>query len=80
MLLKALITLNLIMKQALAIQRLNELDKTGRYVFIHRDLAKIFYEDSPRSLTDSLARLVKGGIMERVARGERRLYLRFIPT
>lgn len=57
------------MKQELAIHRLNELDKTGRYVYIHRDLSKIFHEDSPRSLTDSLARLVKGGILERVARG-----------
>lgn len=57
------------MKQELAIQRLNELDKKGRYVFMHRDLSKIFHEDSPRSLTDSLARLVKGGIMERVSRG-----------
>ena len=37
------------MKQTLAIQRLNELEKKGRYVFIHRDLVKIFYEDSPRS-------------------------------
>ncbi len=57
------------MKQELAIQRLNELDKKGRYVFLHRDLAKIFHEDSRRSLADSLARLVKGAILERVARG-----------
>ncbi len=57
------------MKQTLAIQRLNELDKKGRYVYMHRDLSKIFHEDSARSLTDSLARLVKAGIMERVARG-----------
>ena len=57
------------MKQSLAIQRLTELDKKERYVFMHRDLAKIFHEDSPRSLTGSLARLVKAGIMERVARG-----------
>ena len=57
------------MKQELAIQRLNELDKKGRYVFLHRDLEKIFHEDSPRSLSDSIARLVKHGILERVARG-----------
>jgi predicted transcriptional regulator of viral defense system len=57
------------MKQELAIQRLNELDKKGRYVFIRRDLSKIFHEDTARSLTDSLARLVKTGIIERVARG-----------
>ena len=57
------------MRQALAIQRLNELEMKGRYVFIHRDLAKVFHEDSSRSLTDSLARLVKVGILERVARG-----------
>ena len=57
------------MKQELAIRRLNELDKKGRYVFLHRDLVKVFHEDSPRSLTDSLARLVNHGILERVARG-----------
>jgi len=57
------------MKQELAIQRLNELDKTGRYVFLHRDLVKVFHEDSARALTDSLARLVKSKIVERVARG-----------
>ncbi len=57
------------MKQELAISRLNELDSKGRYVFLHRDLAKIFHEDSPRSLNDSLARLVKTGLLERPARG-----------
>lgn len=57
------------MRQELAISRLNELDSKGRYVFLHRDLAKIFHEDSPRSLNDSLARLVKTGLLERPARG-----------
>ncbi|WP_394172377.1 type IV toxin-antitoxin system AbiEi family antitoxin [Thalassotalea litorea] len=57
------------MKQALAIRRLNELDLQGRYVFLHRDLAKVFHEDSPRALNDSLARLVKTGVLERPARG-----------
>lgn len=57
------------MKQELAIHRLNELDLKGRYVFLHRDLAKIFHEDSVRSLNDSLARFVKTGLLERVARG-----------
>ncbi len=57
------------MKQELAIRRFNELDSKDRYVFLHRDLAKIFHEDSERSLNDSLARLVKAGLLERVARG-----------
>lgn len=57
------------MKQELAITRLNELDSKGRYVFLHRDLSKIFHEDSARSLNDSLARFVKTGLLERVARG-----------
>lgn len=57
------------MKQEVALNRLNALDAKGRYVFLHRDLAKIFHEDSERSLNDSLARLVKNGVLERVARG-----------
>ena len=65
----SVISRDLIMKQERAIQRLNELDNKGRYVFLHRDLSKIFHEDSPRSLNESLARLVKSCILERVARG-----------
>ncbi len=57
------------MKQELAIKRLNELDSKDRYVFLQRDLAKIFHEDSIRSLNDSLARLVKAGLLEGPARG-----------
>ncbi|WED21973.1 hypothetical protein L3Q72_00720 [Vibrio sp. JC009] len=57
------------MKQEIAINRLSELDAKGRYVFLHRDLVKIFHEDSLRSLNDSLARLVKSAVLERVARG-----------
>ncbi|QYJ95699.1 type IV toxin-antitoxin system AbiEi family antitoxin [Shewanella spartinae] len=57
------------MRQELAVKRLYELDSKGSYVFLHRDLAKIFHEDSQRSLNDSLARLVKNGLLERVARG-----------
>ncbi|MBM7070747.1 type IV toxin-antitoxin system AbiEi family antitoxin domain-containing protein [Shewanella sp. 202IG2-18] len=57
------------MRQELAISRLNDLDSKGHYVFLHRDLAKIFHEDSIRSLNDSLARFAKTGLLERVARG-----------
>ncbi|MEZ9597055.1 DUF6088 family protein [Shewanella sp. 10N.261.52.F9] len=57
------------MRLELAITRLNDLDSKGRYVFLHRDLSKIFYEDSIRSLNDSLTRFVKSGLLERVARG-----------
>ena len=57
------------MNQQLAIQRLNELDHKGRYVFHHRDLAKVFFEDSERAFNAGLNRLVKHRIIERVARG-----------
>ncbi|GGF84205.1 type IV toxin-antitoxin system AbiEi family antitoxin [Alteromonas lipolytica] len=57
------------MKLQVAISRLNSFDEAGRYVFLHRDLAKIFHEDSERTLNDSLARFVRAGLLERVARG-----------
>ncbi|MDX3773141.1 hypothetical protein QE250_03335 [Chromatiaceae bacterium AAb-1] len=57
------------MNQTTAIQRLNQLDQQGRYVFSHRDLEKVFPEDSKRTFHASLSRLVKQSILERVGRG-----------
>lgn len=57
------------MKQSEAILRLNEWDLKGRYIFQHRDLKKIFHEDTERNLNETLKRLVKNQILERVARG-----------
>ncbi len=57
------------MKQSEAILRLNEWDLKGHYIFQHRDLKKIFHEDTERNLNETLKRLVKSQILERVARG-----------
>ena len=57
------------MKQSEAILRLNEWDLEGRYIFQHRDLKKIFHEDTERNLNETLKRLVTNQILERVARG-----------
>ncbi|MEZ8056223.1 type IV toxin-antitoxin system AbiEi family antitoxin [Vibrio atlanticus] len=57
------------MKQSEAIKRLHEWDIKGRYVYQHRDLRKVFHEDADRAFNESLKRLVKNRILERVARG-----------
>jgi len=57
------------MKQSEAILRLNEWDLEGRYIFQHRDLKKMFHEDTERNLNETLKRLVTNQILERVARG-----------
>lgn len=57
------------MNQSEALRRLMKFDEMGRYVFLHRDLVKVFHGDSERALNDSLARFVKTGLLERVVRG-----------
>lgn len=57
------------MEQANAIQQLADYDAKGRYVFTHRDLTKVFSNDSPRSLQAGLGRLVKAGLLVRAAKG-----------
>lgn len=57
------------MKTVEAINVLSTWDQKGRYVFLKRDLAKLFHEDSPKTFTEGLQRLVKGGILERVCKG-----------
>ena len=57
------------MNQMTARQRLDNWDKIGRSVFTRNDLAKVFYEDSPKTLQEGINRLRKHGILEGVARG-----------
>lgn len=57
------------MKQATAIQRLSQFEQQGRYVYSKHDLAKIFSEDSKRSLESGLGRLVKNNLLQHAARG-----------
>ncbi|KFI41914.1 hypothetical protein BBIA_2535 [Bifidobacterium biavatii DSM 23969] len=47
---------------------LTDWDRTGRYVWLKRDLKKLFGEPV-ETFNDSLDRLVKAGILDRVARG-----------
>ena len=57
------------MKNSTALKRLDTWDKQGRQVFTYADLAKIFHDDSPRSLKAGLRRLVAEEILRRPARG-----------
>lgn len=57
------------MNRLSAINVLKELDKRGKYVFTKHDLSKFFLEDSPKTFTEGLNRLVKSGILIRAARG-----------
>lgn len=57
------------MNQRAAVQRLSVLDRQGRHVFARADLAKVFHEDEERTLQAGLDRLVRQGILLRVARG-----------
>lgn len=57
------------MNRKTALKRLEDWDRRGRYVFTVADLAKIFHEDSPRTLQAGLSRLVADGLLERPVRG-----------
>jgi len=57
------------MKQLEAIQILREFDKKGKYVFIKRDMAKLFPHDNAKALTEGLNRLVKFSLIKRACRG-----------
>ena len=57
------------MNRAHAADVLRRWDKQGRYVFTRRELAKLFAEDSPKTFTEGLNRLVRGGLLQRAARG-----------
>lgn len=57
------------MKKLNAIQVLRKFDKKGKYVFIKRDLTKLFPGDNPKALDEGLNRLVKSGLLQRACRG-----------
>lgn len=44
-------------------------DRKGRYVFTRHQLARLFAEDSPKTFTEGLNRLVKAGLLLRACRG-----------
>jgi len=52
-----------------AIETLREWDKKGRYVFTKHDLHSLFSQDNPKTLTESINRLVKNNILKRACRG-----------
>ncbi|CAM3952599.1 type IV toxin-antitoxin system AbiEi family antitoxin domain-containing protein [Vreelandella rituensis] len=57
------------MNQMTALHRLATWDKAGRYIFTLGDLAKVFHEDSPKTLQEGVNRLRRQGVLEGVARG-----------
>jgi predicted transcriptional regulator of viral defense system len=57
------------MKRTPAIGIFTHWDTKGRYVYTLGDLAKLFPEDSPRTLQAGVDRLVKAGVLQRVSRG-----------
>ncbi|MCA1772276.1 MAG: type IV toxin-antitoxin system AbiEi family antitoxin domain-containing protein [Halomonas sp.] len=57
------------MDQMIARQRLDTWDRQGRTIFTLRDLAKLFHEDSPKTLQEGVNRLRRHGVLEGVARG-----------
>lgn len=56
------------MNQLDAIKRLREWDEKGFYVFTKHDLHRLFPEDSPKTFSEGLNRLVKAGILKRACR------------
>lgn len=57
------------MNQTEASEVFRQWDKKGRYVFTRRQLAKLFPQDRPKTLTEGLGRLVKAGMLVRACRG-----------
>ncbi len=57
------------MNRAFAIEVLRDWDRRGRHVFTRHQLAKLFVEDSPKTFTEGLNRLVKAGLLVRACRG-----------
>ena len=57
------------MNKSTALNRMSEWDQKGKYVFLTKDLATIFYEDSSKTLKEGLARLTKSGIFEKICKG-----------
>lgn len=57
------------MNQINAVQRFNQFDQQGRYVFAVQDIAKLFPEDAKRTLQAGINRLVAKGILRRATKG-----------
>lgn len=57
------------MNKLQAIQTLRDWDKQHKYVFTYSDLRKLFFEDKPKTFSESLNRLVKAGLLVRACRG-----------
>jgi predicted transcriptional regulator of viral defense system len=55
--------------RARALEVLRHWDRHGRYVFSRKSLSKLFPEDSPKTFSEGLNRLVKAGILVRACRG-----------
>jgi len=53
------------MKKLEAVQALRVFDKQGKYVFTKHDMAKLFPQDTSRTLDESLKRLVEANIIKR---------------
>lgn len=58
-----------IMNKTDAIKALREWDKQGYYVFLKHDFAKLFPNDSHKTLSEGLNRLVKDKLLQRACRG-----------
>ena len=52
-----------------AAKKIKEMDLLGKYVFAITDLRKLFPEDSHKTFTEGLRRLVKNGLLVRAFRG-----------
>lgn len=57
------------MNKMRAIYILKTWDKKGKFVFTKNELHKLFSDDTDKTLSESLTRLVKSKILERVCRG-----------
>lgn len=51
------------------IQELRRMDRVGVYVFTRGDLAKLFPDESDKTLEKSLGRMVKSGLLVRASKG-----------
>ena len=57
------------MDKQTAIKVLTAWDEAGRYVFTRHDLARLFPDDSAKTLQEAVNRLVKAGWLRRACRG-----------
>ncbi|HEU5282047.1 MAG TPA: DUF6088 family protein [Gammaproteobacteria bacterium] len=57
------------MNQLAAIQALKQQALKGRFVFLKGDLAKLFWGEQRKTFNEGLARLVRSGLLLRVAHG-----------